>query len=267
MDWNKQRCLLTGASGGIGQAIAQALAEKGVTLILQGRNQARLEQLRERLPGNHYVLCADLGDHSERQELARKVSVMGGISMLINNAGISHLSLLEDTEAQEIDKVINTNLIAPIMLTQALLPALKQSQDTYIVNIGSAFGSIGFAGQSAYCASKFGMRGFTESLYRELADTKIHVSYLAPRATATQINSDVAVAMNQKLGNSIDPPEKVAQRLITQLEGRKARAFIGFPERLFVKINGLFPSIVDKALIKKLQIIKSFIAQPMQEKK
>lgn len=267
MNWEKQRCLLTGASGGIGQAIARALADKGVSLILVGRNSMKLHALAETLPGYHDVICADLSSAKERTALVTKVSELGGLTMLVNNAGISQLSMLEDTDSYTIESVIHTNLLAPMLLTQAFLPLLQQDKATQIVNIGSAFGSIGFAGQSAYCASKFGLRGFTESLMRELADSNIRVSYLAPRATATAINSDVANAMNEALGNQVDAPEVVAQHFIELLEGSKNRAFIGFPERLFVKINGAFPSLVDKALLKKLPIIKRFIAPTFQEKR
>lgn len=267
MNWENQRCLLTGASGGIGHAIASALAAKGVSLILVGRNSMKLHALAESLPGAHDVICADLSEVNERMALVTKVAELGGLTMLVNNAGVSHLSMLEDTNSVTIESVIETNLIAPMLLTQALLPLLKQDKPTQIVNIGSAFGSIGFAGQSAYCASKFGLRGFTESLMRELADSNIRVSYLAPRATATAINNDVANAMNEALGNQVDMPSVVAQHFIELLEGNKSRAFIGFPERLFVKINGVFPSLVDKALLKKLPIIKRFIAPTFQEKR
>ena len=267
MNWEKQRCVLTGAAGGIGQAIAKTLAEKGVSLILVGRNSMKLHTLAEALPGNHDVICADLSCAKERVALVTKVAELGGLTMLVNNAGVSHLSLLEDTDSTTIESVIETNLLAPMLLTQALLPHLQQNRVTYIVNIGSAFGSIGFAGQSAYCASKFGLRGFTEALMRELADSNIRVSYLAPRATATAINSDVANAMNKALGNHVDTPETVAEHFVALLESAQNRGFIGFPERLFVKLNGAFPSLVDKALLKKLPIIKRFIAPTFQEKR
>lgn len=267
MNWKNQRCLLTGASGGIGQAIARALADRGVSLILVGRNSMKLHALAKTLPGSHDVICANLSVMRERTALVTKVAELGGLTMLVNNAGVSHLSMLADTDSHTIQSLIETNLVAPMLLTQALLPLLQQDKQTYIVNIGSAFGSIGFAGQSAYCASKFGLCGFTESLMRELADSNIRVSYLAPRATATSINSDVANAMNEALGNQVDTPDVVAKHFIELLESSHNRAFIGFPERLFVKLNGAFPGLIDKALIKKLPIIKRFIAPTFQEKR
>ncbi|MCW4631091.1 MULTISPECIES: SDR family oxidoreductase [Marinomonas] len=263
MQWQQQTCLLTGATGGIGQAIAKALANKGVSLILQGRSESRLQQLSNSLTGEHQILVADITTTQGREKIC-SMAELNTISMLINNAGVGQFSLLEDTEEAVIVDTLEANLLAPILLSKALLPVLqktnqRQATPSYLVNIGSAFGSIGFAGQSIYCASKFGLRGFTEALHRELADTNVHVHYFAPRATATSINSDQAMAMNQALGNSIDSPESVANSLIQQLETGHARQFVGFPEKLFVKINGAFPHIVDKALFKKLPIIKRFL--------
>ncbi len=263
MQWQQQTCLLTGATGGIGQAIAKALANKGVSLILQGRSESRLQQLNDSLTGEHKILVADITTIQGREKICR-MAELNAISMLINNAGVGQFSLLEETEETVIVDTLEINLLAPILLIQELLPLLQKADQqqpapSYVINVGSAFGSIGFAGQSIYCASKFGLRGFTEALYRELADTNVHVSYFAPRATATSINSDQAMAMNKALGNSVDSPESVANALIQQLEKGHARLFVGFPEKLFVKINGAFPHIVDKALFKKLPIIKRFL--------
>ena len=263
MQWQQQTCLLTGATGGIGQAIAKALANKGVSLILQGRSESRLQQLNDSLTGEHKILVADITTIQGREKICR-MAELNAISMLINNAGVGQFSLLEETEEAVIVDTLEINLLAPILLIQELLPLLQKADQqqpapSYVINVGSAFGSIGFAGQSIYCASKFGLRGFTEALYRELADTNVHVSYFAPRATATSINSDQAMAMNKALGNSVDSPESVANALIQQLEKGHARLFVGFPEKLFVKINGAFPHIVDKALFKKLPIIKRFL--------
>ncbi|MGO2512458.1 SDR family oxidoreductase [Marinomonas polaris] len=263
MQWQQQTCLLTGATGGIGQAIATALANKGVSLILQGRSESRLQQLSDSLTGEHKILVADITTIQGREKICR-MAELNAISMLINNAGVGQFSLLEETEEAVIVDTLEINLLAPILLIQELLPLLQKADQqqpapSYVINVGSAFGSIGFAGQSIYCASKFGLRGFTEALYRELADTNVHVSYFAPRATATSINSDQAMAMNKALGNNVDSPESVANALIQQLEKGHARLFVGFPEKLFVKINGAFPHIVDKALFKKLPIIKRFL--------
>ncbi|GAA0368765.1 SDR family oxidoreductase [Bowmanella denitrificans] len=265
MNWSNQLCLLTGASGGIGQAIARVLAESGVRMILQGRDEQSLQRLADSLPGIHHVLVGDIGRSAGRAALIGELKRFPAISMLINNAGISPFGELQHVSAEELEQTIQTNLLAPMLLTRALLPQLQKRSEAYIVNVGSAFGSIGFACQSAYCASKFGLRGFSEALYRELAGSAVKVFYLAPRATQTAINSDEVVAMNQALGNQVDSPQKVAQALKAQLLASQPRVFIGFPEKLFVRLNGAFPSLVDNALIKKLPIIKKFAAQHAKE--
>lgn len=258
MQWRNQVCLLTGASGGIGQAIAHELAKRGVKLILNGRNESKLRALCARLPGNHEYYAADISDTAQRNQLMNEINTRNDISMLINNAGVSGFHALENIKTNTLESLLNTNLNSPIQLTLGLLPTLKKRPQAYVINVGSTFGSIGFAGFSAYCASKFGLRGFTESLLRELADTTIRVFYLAPRTTSTAINSDTVNQLNTALGNPVDDPNTVAQALILQLQQNQARQFIGWPEKLFVKINGAFPQWVDNALLKKLPIIKKF---------
>jgi short-subunit dehydrogenase len=265
MDFSKQRCLLTGASGGIGQAIAQALADQGASLVLLGRNEALLTELAARLPGEHEVMICDVSQAEQVQQVVSQLAASGGISMLINNAGVSQFGEFSAISDAELQANITTNLIAPMRLTQALLPMLKQRAEGYVVNIGSTFGSIGFACHSVYCASKFGLRGFTEALYRELANTNVKVFYLAPRATQTSINSAAVQKMNHDLGNQVDPASKVAEQLISQLNKGQARRFIGFPESLFVRINGSFPKLVDNALMKKLPIIKRYAQNQTEE--
>ncbi|MBN7818605.1 SDR family oxidoreductase [Bowmanella yangjiangensis] len=265
MNWSTQLCLLTGASGGIGQAIARTLAEAGVQLILQGRNAQALQTLADSLPGTHQIVVADISSSQGRDELLKELARFPNISMLINNAGIAPFGELQSMSDEDLEQTIQTNLLAPMALIRALLPTMKKHSEAYIVNVGSTFGSIGFACNSLYCASKFGLRGFTEALQRELAGSSVKVFYLAPRATQTAINSDDVVAMNKALGNQVDSPELVAQALKTQLQQGERRKFIGFPEKLFVRINGAFPALVDNALVKKLPIIKKFAAQHAKE--
>ncbi len=146
----------------------------------------------------------------------------------------------------------------PVVIAPAETTKLKQQNDAFIVNVGSAFGSIGYPGYSGYCASKFGLRGFTEALRRELGATRVKVLYFAPRATNTAINSAAVVAMNQQLGNQMDSPELVAKALLQQLETAQSRRFLGWPEQLFVRLNAIFPALVDKALQKKLAVIEKY---------
>jgi short-subunit dehydrogenase len=108
----------------------------------------------------------------------------------------------------------------------------------------------------AYCASKFALRGFTEALRRELAGSRVRVQYLAPRATLTPLNSAAQVALNAELGVASDAPEVVARALLDLLDGTRGERHLGWPERLFVRINRMLPSLVDSSLLKQLPVIR-----------
>jgi short-subunit dehydrogenase len=150
----------------------------------------------------------------------------------------------------------------PLLLTHALLPALRKAGDARILNMGSTFGNIGYPGYAPYCASKAGLRAFTEALRRELADTLLKVMYLAPRATQTTLNDERVVAMNKALGNAVDSPALVADAVADMIvRGNKNQLFIGWPEKLFARLNQLLPGIVDGALRKQLETIKRFARQ------
>ncbi len=262
MELKNKTILITGASGGIGETISRSLADAGARLIAVSREQDQLEALISSLPGDHTYVTADLTSAEGIQTVVDKANEQGGIDILINNAGVAQFGLLEQQSINALSAQINVNLLAPILLTQALLPLLKQSRSPAIVNMGSTFGSIGYSGFSAYCASKFGLRGFTEALRRELADTSVRLFYLAPRATRTPINNSQVVAMNKELGNKMDAPEIVAQHLIKLLQnGKNTSRYIGWPEKLFVIINSVLPQIVDKALFKQLPVIRRFAQQ------
>ena len=127
-----------------------------------------------------------------------------------------------------------------------------------ILNVGSIFGSIGHPGFVTYCASKAGVKTFTEALGRELADTNIRVGYIAPRATATALNTDRVNKMNRKLGNRMDTPAYVAERIVGQLKTGRELTYLGWPEKFFVRVNALLPSVVRNALVKNLGVIKQF---------
>lgn len=259
MNMKGKTVLLTGATGGIGQAIAAVLSEAGARLVLSARNEAALAALIDQLPGEgHVAVASDLVDALGRKRL-QDVAREQGVELLINNAGLGQLGMLEDAVDGQLEQIVVLNLVVPMLVCRDMIPLLKSKDQAAIVNVGSILGSIGYAGSSAYCGSKFGLRGFSESLRRELADSSVGVYYLAPRATDTSLNSPEAVAMNRELGVSVDAPGAVAEALLQQLQsGHPLEQFLGWPEKFFVRLNGLFPRLVDKALRKQLPIIKRF---------
>ncbi len=259
MDIRDKYIVLTGATGGIGRAIARKLSSEGARLILVARNGQRLAALVDELDGNnHTAVPADLNQRQGRQRVVEACNMVG-VSLLINSAGINEFEMFEKQSPDAIQNLLEINLLSPILLTQELLPLIAKQQDGRIINIGSTFGSIGYPGFSTYCASKFGLRGFTEALRRELADTNTRVSYVAPRATRTDLNSDCVIAMNDELGTAMDDPALVADEVMQVIHGSSRNdKYIGWPEKLFVRVNALFPGIVDNSLRKQLPTIRRF---------
>ena len=265
MQLEDRTCILTGASGGIGAELADALVEKGVNLVLVGRSQERLQALASRPCWKNVLRChvADLSQSDSHAELL-EVAVQEKASILINLFGCNQFGLLEQQTPEQIDTLIRTNLIAPIQLTHSLLAHLKSQKEAMIVNVGSAFGAIGYPGYSTYSASKFGVRGFSESLAREVSDSSLKIIYVSPRATSTTMNSQLIDEMNARLGNKIDQPKHVAHRIIVAMQRSLPRSGIGWPERFFARLNAFLPSVVDRAIAKQLPIVKAFASRNKQ---
>ena len=140
------------------------------------------------------------------------------------------------------------NLVAPVLLTQAILPAMKSQGYGHIVNVGSTFGSINFAHFVTYSSTKSGLKGFSEALRREIDDLGIHVTYVAPRAVKTPLNTEKIMQLAEMTKMNMDSPEYVAEKIIQAIIHKKKDAYIGFPESLFVRINAVMPRLVDRAL-------------------
>jgi len=117
--------------------------------------------------------------------------------------------------------------------------------------VGSTFGSIGFPFFAAYSASKFGLRGFSEALQRELDATGVDGIYVAPRAARTPLNTGPVVRMNEALKVAMDPPEVVAEAIVRAIERDRERVYLGWPEKAFVRLNALLPGVVGRALRKQ----------------
>jgi short-subunit dehydrogenase len=255
------KAVLTGATGGIGRAIALQLAPQCSSMILMGRNTEKLEALKKELANiavNVQIVSGDLCEDSTSVRLMDAVLAQQGINLLINNAGISLFKSFETQTDKDITQLMLTNLISPMLLCKQLLPNLKQ-EPSQIINIGSIFGYLGFPGFSTYCAGKFGLRGFSQSLRRELSDTSVSVKYFAPRATNTKINSDQVMQMNADLKTDSDTPEFVAGEFMKFLGSDAWEKKLGFKESFFVFMNNLFPGVPDKAIQGQLPIIKKYL--------
>jgi short-subunit dehydrogenase len=258
MQLNTSRFLMTGASGGIGQAMVTQLCAGGAHLLLVGRQSAALQALVQQYPGQIQLVVADLRERSGRDVVMAAARDMGGLNGLINLAGVNQFALLEYQDDEAIAAMVALNVTATLQLTRHVLPLLRQRSSALLVNVGSTFGSIGYPGFAAYCATKFALRGFSEALRRELADTHVKVLYVAPRATRTSMNAAAVVELNRQLKVSMDDPQAVARQIVRAIEREREELYLGWPEKIFVRLNSLLPRMVDQALRKQLPLIQRF---------
>ncbi len=255
MNLKGKKILLTGASGGIGQALAQQLSAQGAELFLVGRSEQRLQALQAQLHstgGTAHCLQADLTRHEDCQYIAQQQNY----DLLINNAGQMYFGAFAEMSAEQLDSLYQTNLLAPLQLIREMLPSLSQRPEAMIVNIGSIFGSLGFGFFSAYCGSKFGLRGFSEALRRELHDSNVQVLYAAPRAVATRLNDEKTQAFNEANHAHVDTPKAVATHIIRGIQRNQKELLIGQPESFFARLNQWFPRLIDRTLIKTMRLAK-----------
>ena len=260
-----QRILITGAAGGIGSQIARALARTGAELALVDMDANKLGNLKravKEIGCKAHAFPCDLTATNAIKNLTEHISeTMGGIDVLINCAGIANFGLFEEQTAESMELLWRINVIVPMQLSRALLPQMKKRGHGRIVNVGSIFGSIGFAYFTSYSASKFAMRGFSEALRRELEGSGVGVTYVAPRYTKTPLNDGPVSRMAQAVGMNSDEPALVAQHVVRAIMKDSEDYYIGWPECLFVRINAILPRLVDGALRKQNAKARPFALQ------
>ena len=187
IDLTGNTALITGASGGIGAAIARGLHQQGATVVLHGTRAERLAALADELGTNAHVVTANLSSREEAAGLAEQAAEAAGapISILVNNAGITRDNLMMRMKDEEWDDVLDVNMTASMMITRACLRAMMKARFGRIISISSIVGVTGNPGQANYAASKAGMIGFSKALAAEVASRGITVNVIAPGFIAT----------------------------------------------------------------------------------
>ena len=255
--FNGAVAVVTGAAGGIGEHLAYGLALRGAHLVLVDRDAERLAAVagavtRRRPETRVRTLVADLADADAVRRLAADVLAAEPVlDLLINNAGVALAGTFEETSAEEFDWVLAVNFAAPVALTRALLPRLRESAGSHIVNVSSLFGLIAPPGQTAYAASKFAVRGFTEALRHEIG-AEVGVTSVHPGGIKTRIALDARVAAAADQEQSAKalrafnkvltyPADRAAGQILEGVRRRRGRVLIGMSARIPDVLARLFP--------------------------
>jgi short-subunit dehydrogenase len=206
--------LLTGATGGLGQAIALGIAERGASLVLSSRKQDELEELAGSLPGEHRSIVSDL---AEEGEALRLLEAAGEIDALVANAGLPASGRLDGFSQDEIGRALRVNLESPVRMARELVPRFTERGAGHLVFISSISGKAATARASLYAATKFGLRGFALCLREDLRGTGVGVSVISPGAIRDAgMFADSNAAPPPMLGTGT--PEQVAASVVRAIE-------------------------------------------------
>ncbi len=257
--------VVTGAASGIGEALAPALARRGSHLVLLDRDAERLSGVAVAIGGADPALriethVVDLADGDATTQVAHAVlQDHPRIRLLVNNAGVALDGRFDQVTLEEFNWVIDINFRATVRLTHILLPALKAEPGSHLANVSSLFGLIAPAGQAAYAASKFAVRGFTEALRHELADNGVGVTSVHPGGIRTRILESArvgsGVSREEEEGHrtqfatllTIDPADAAAV-IIDAIERRSGRVLIGWSAKIPALLALLLPGSYGKIL-------------------
>lgn len=260
--------VVTGAASGIGEALAEQLAERGSDLVLLDRDAERLVAVADRIRAARPSVAVettvvDLSDSAATTRVAAALAAAHpGVTLLVNNAGVALGGRFDQVAADEFDWLLEINLRAVVTLTRAFLPALKAHPGSHLVNVSSIFGIFAPPGQAAYAASKFAVRGFTEALRHELADNRVGVTVVHPGGIKTRIAETVRVgsgvsAEEYEQGRRqfakllTMPPAKAAAQIVAAIENRRPRLLIGWSAKVPDVLVRMLPGSYWKVIARR----------------
>ena len=237
------RVLITGATGGLGGAIAEAFAAHGASLVLSGRRAEVLEPLARRLRARA-VVC----DLAHRSELERLVAEAGEIDVLVANAALPASGWLVELEQEEIDRMLEVNLRAPVALTRALVPGMIARREGHVVLISSLAGKAASPASSIYSATKFGLRGFGLALRQDLARRGVGVSVIAPGFIRDAGMFHDSGARLPPIAGGTKTPADVAGAVVRAIEENRAEIEVApAPLRVGAAVASLAPGLAERA--------------------
>lgn len=254
-----RRILITGASRGIGRAVAEKAAQEGARLVLAARSAGPLEELASQLTAmghEAHAVSADVASAPDRQRLIEAaVDRLGGLDVLVNNAGVGSWGHFATSSEAVLRHVMEVDFFAPVELTRRALPHLASGTQPAIVNVSSMCGRRGVPAWSEYSAAKFALAGFTEALRAELTRFDIGVLLIVPGLTRSTyfnnlLRSDGRMKINLAGGLT---PQEVAESIVRGLKTQQAETILGREARWILRINRYLPRLVDRLMARRVR--------------
>ena len=259
MNFKDKVALVTGASSGIGEAIAVALAQAGATLVLTGRDEKRLAAVQQRCGAGAWTFKADVTDEAQVAALASAVHARHpALDILVNTAGVVMSGLVVDVEPSDWRRLFEINVMGVVHGCRAFLPPMiERKQGGHVVNMASVAGIFGAAGMSTYCASKFALAGLTESLRKEMRRNRIGVSLICPSYVDTPIAGKVKIvgkmdnertraAIEHSFKRNSVSAELVARRTLEAIRRNRAVTTVGRDAALAHWAKRLAPALLER---------------------
>ncbi len=238
-----KKVYITGGTGGIGKPLVSLLRQAGADVTVYDIEKE--------------------GDLVQNVDKIRAYLESSTPDILINMAGYN---VFDYCENQNLRAIIDLNMMVPVQLSQAVLRGMKRRGSGHILNIGSMTALIPLPHLTGYVTAKAGLKGFSDSLRRELGGTDIAVTYIVPRAVKTGMNTGVRAEINERTKVTYDDPMKIAERIFRAIAKQEKEVRIGFPERIFAFINAICPSVIDQGLQKNRIIGEQLLAETQNSK-
>ncbi|HZY88638.1 MAG TPA: SDR family oxidoreductase [Gemmataceae bacterium] len=266
-DLRGRRILITGASGGIGRRLAERAAAAGARLVLTARSADRLDELAHALgAGGADVVpvAADVTSDADRRRLLdTAVERLGGLDVLVNNAGVASFGHFADSSEAVLRQVMEVNFFAPAELIRRAAPLLMEGHQPAVVNVASMCGRRGVPAWSEYSASKFALCGLTEALRGELARFDIDVLLIVPGLTRTDLGRHM-LRNEGRMRIDFDggmAPERVADAVLDALRRNRTETVLGGDARWILRVNRYLPRLVDTLMARR---VKKLYAGPVR---
>ncbi|MFQ5445969.1 MAG: SDR family oxidoreductase [Saprospiraceae bacterium] len=261
MHFKNKTVWITGASSGIGEALAYEFARQGANLVLSARNEEALHRVAAACTGVKVsVQPLDLGDLDALPDITRNVfAKTGGVDVLVNNAGLSQRSLVKDTAFEVDQKLVQVNLLGTIALSKSLLPHFLEKKAGHYIVITSLMGKFGAPLRSSYAAAKHGLHGFFDALRAEVWRENVKVTLICPGFVRTNISINALTGDGKSQGTMDDAtgkglsPEVLAGKILKAVRQGREEAYFGGKEVLAIYLKRFFPGLLSK-IVRKAKV-------------